>query len=204
MRLRAGIPFRHPRGSGRIDDASDAVADLRKRLLARSARDYPSWICDLVDVGVYVLRRPSASQEAAGRVTQLLQDIEGSRPVPWPYLAVASCAFAAAGDVRTATASIARTIDSATSSGEEPLPDLLVPLAALAWALGDTVRARQWLTAVRRAPDPTHGFYVTIIYRQLRDRIGLSMDDPLASTTLRGLLDEALAWLRDLPSKGQP
>lgn len=190
--------------SGRVDDATGEVAALRERLRARAAHDYPSWICDLVDVGVHVLRRPPASQEAAGRVTHLLQDIEGSRPIPWPYLAVASCAPAAAGDVSKAKASIAQTIDSATSSGEEPLPDLLVPLAALAWALGANVRARQWLTAVRRAPNPTHGFYVTIIYRQLRDRIGLSTGDPLATTTLPELLDGALTWLRDLPSESQP
>lgn len=190
-------------GSGRIDAAAEEIVTLRRRLQARSAHDYASWICDLVDVGVHVLGEPAASQDAAARVTQLLQDVEGSRPISWPYLAVASCASAAAGDVEAARASITRTIGSATSAGEEPLPDLLVPLATLAWARGDLDRARRWLTAVRRAPIPTHGFYVTIIYRQLRDRIGLTAGDPLTATTLRQLLDEALAWLSSLSIEDQ-
>jgi predicted ATPase/class 3 adenylate cyclase len=184
---------------GRIDEAAAELAELRGRLRARSAYDYASWACDLVDVGVHVVRQPSASRDAAARITRYLQDIEGSRPISWQYLVVASCAAAATSDITATRDSIARTTDSATAAGEDPLPDLLVPLATLAWALGDLDRARRWLTAVRHASTPTHGFYVTIIYRQLRDRVRLSPNDQLEPTMLHEFLDEALMWLRDLP-----
>jgi hypothetical protein len=80
-------------------------------------------------------------------------------------------------------------------SDDDGLPDLLLPPAALAWRLGHLEAARRWLTAIRRAPKPTKSFHITIMYRQLRNELGLLDDNPLDSVTLDDISDETLAWM---------
>ena len=73
-----------------------------------------------------------------------------------------------------------------------------MPIAALAWALNRPELARRWLTAVRRAGTPTQGLYLTIIYRELRNQVGLLNDNPLDHETLRSIYAQATEWLRSL------
>jgi predicted ATPase/class 3 adenylate cyclase len=183
---------------GTIAQATRQLDDLRPRLERRSAHDYARQCHDLVDLGVNVVRKPHASRAAAQQVAAYIDDIEGSRPSYWPMLAVICTAYAACADVPTTGKLIAQAEESATVSGDQPLPDLLVPLAALAWALDDHHRARRLLTAVRRSPIMTHGFYITIAYRQLRDEIGLLDKTHSESATIEEIREEAVKWLRSV------
>lgn len=81
---------------------------------------------------------------------------------------------------------------------EDGLPDLLLPFAALAWARSDPERAARWLTAVRGADRPTHNFFTTIAYRELRGVVGLVAEDPLTGSTLEQIRDDAQAWFDGL------
>jgi hypothetical protein len=113
----------------------------------------------------------------------------------WPVFALGAAAAAANGDIVAARMLLARAESEAAASGDNPLPDLLVPAAALAWATDHTDAARRWLTAIRHAPTPTQGFYITIVYRQLRQEVGLVDRDPLEHATLDDIYQEASAWM---------
>jgi hypothetical protein len=51
---------------------------------------------------------------------------------------------------------------------------------------------------VRRSSTPTHGFYATIIFRQLRDQVGLLEHDPPDDASIESIYEEANDWLADL------
>ncbi len=93
---------------------------------------------------------------------------------------------------------VSRAESLAPACGDDPLPDLLLPAAALAWALGDCDRARRWLTGVRRSSTPTHGFFATIIFRQLRDQVGLLEHDRLDHASIESIYEEANDRLAEL------
>src|SRR5262245_28759584 len=64
------------------------------------------------------------------------------------------------------------------ASNDDGLPDLLVPIALLAWRLGDEPRARRLITAVRHAERPTSNIGITIAYRALRRDVGVDDRPP--------------------------
>ena len=74
-------------------------------------------------------------------------------------------------------------------------PDLLIPFAALAWALGAPERTARWITAARRSPNRRRNFGFTIAYRQLRDEVGLLDENPLDEATIGEIYQEATDWL---------
>jgi len=186
---------------GAVDQAARQLDDLHPRLERRSARDYARQCHNLVDLGVNIVRDPLASRRAAQHVMAYIEDIEGSRPKYWPMLTMTCTAYAACGDVATTRELVARTEESAAVSGDRTLPDLLVPIAALAWALDDRDRGRRLVTAVRNSPTMTHGFYTTIAYRQLRDDLGLLDAGIVGSADLDEIRDDALSWLRSLDQR---
>ena len=77
-------------------------------------------------------------------------------------------------------------------------PFWLIPLAVFAYALGDLERCRTLVTAIRRSPVPTHNFLHTIVYRQLRDRVGLAAENPLDHQTIEEVFDDAMTWMNSL------
>ncbi|MCP3975992.1 MAG: hypothetical protein GY720_16040, partial [bacterium] len=84
------------------------------------------------------------------------------------------------------------------TDNDNGLPDLLLPLAMLAFSLGDNDRARCYLTAIRSAPRPTGWFPITVAYRQLRDRIGLLDTNPLTDSTIEDVYEQATDWMVSL------
>ncbi len=86
-------------------------------------------------------------------------------------------------------------------SGQHSFPDVLVPVAILARALGDTDRAHAYLSAVRHSERPTQNLQVTCLYQQLRQ---LSKGGPVdtkaadASSTPDEVGGAALDWLTTL------
>ena len=61
-------------------------------------------------------------------------------------------------------------------SGRHALPDVLIPISILANALGDAVRARDYLSAVRHSKRATQSLQITCLYRQLREQLRESTD----------------------------
>ncbi len=83
---------------------------------------------------------------------------------------------------------------------DDGLPDLLIPVAAAAYALGEHDRCRTLLAAVRGAPKPTQNFMTTIQYRELRNAVGLSAENPLDSQPIEDIFDDACTWFREVIS----
>jgi predicted ATPase/DNA-binding winged helix-turn-helix (wHTH) protein len=124
-----------------------------------------------------------------------------TRPSPsapmWGNEVLAATICASAGDGRRSARLAARVRERMQRAGRDPLPDLLVPAATLAHRRGDDRLAARWVRAVRDADRPTQSFQVTCCYRRLRDAVGISEVDPLASATLEQIGDEALTWMAD-------
>ena len=122
-----------------------------------------------------------------------------TRPSPespmWGIEVLVATLYASAGDGSAATRLVMKVRDRLRRAGQDPLPDLLVPAAMLAHRRGDDRLAARWVRAVRDAGRLTQSFPVTCAYRRLRDAVGVSDDDPLASSTLDDLGDEALEWM---------
>jgi hypothetical protein len=116
----------------------------------------------------------------------------------WEYRGVAAIGAAASGDVDDTRARLADVGSALVNDAEDGLPDLLVPLAALAYASGEYDLTRRWLTAVRRSPTPTQNFMFTVAYRQLRAEVGLLDHNPLNDATLKDIYREASDWLAAL------
>ena len=117
----------------------------------------------------------------------------------WTWALCGVCATAAIGDAAATQAAVADTEARIRMfHSDDGLPDLLIPLAILAWRTGDTDRSARWVTAVRRAPRPTSNFLITGAYRRIRERVGVTEENPLDSNTIEGVYREAKEWLRSL------
>ena len=115
---------------------------------------------------------------------------------PANLLCLEACACAGAGNAERTHALVNAAYDEARRAlGEDGLPDLLLPAAILAWRRRDLDRAQRWVTAIRRAGRPTANFLVTIMFRQLRDRVGYQQADPLEHSSLTELIEECRLWL---------
>ena len=181
---------------GRIEESVNTLDDLLPRLEQRSAFDYSRNCYDVVELATLITLDPARSRAAATKVMAYLDSM--SESAWWPFLAIIGAATAATGDVAATREVLHRAESDAIASGDDPLPDLLLPAVALAWALDDRCAARRWLTAVRRSSTPTHGFYATIIFRQLRDQVGLLEHDPPDDASIESIYEEANDWLADL------
>ncbi len=87
-------------------------------------------------------------------------------------------------------------------SGQHSLPDVLVPIAMLARALGDIDRARAYVAAVRHSKRPTQSLQITCLYQQLREHFKHDADTNASidggPSTSDEVGESALDWLRDL------
>jgi predicted ATPase len=180
---------------GRIDESIRTLDDLLPRLEQRSANDYSRNCYDVVELATLITLDPIRSREAAKRTSAYMDSTGGT---PAAFQAIVGAATAATGDVIATREVMRRAESDAAASGDDPLPDLLLPAAALAWARGDNDSARRWLTAVRRSATPTHGFYATIVFRQLRDQVGLDELNPLEHASIESIYQEATHWLAGL------
>lgn len=177
--------------AGRYEEAR-AVADELVRRRDIDAYDYGRALLESLLAGVYLLTEPAL----AFAVLESSESPLGSHPT---HLTLKAAAAAGAGKIEAARgyATEARTLIRQWSA-DDGFPDLLIPPAALAFAVGDHARCRALLTAVRHHPAPTQNFSHTIIYRQLRDAVGLDADDPLDDRSIEDIYDEATAWMSSL------
>ncbi len=117
---------------------------------------------------------------------------------PDSSLLIIALGAAGAGDAHWTHRLIEESIDHIRrASNDDGLPDVLVPIALLAWRLDDVTRARRLLTAVRHAGRPTSNIGITIGYRGLRQIIGVD-DRPTPDLDLTAELRAARTWLHSL------
>lgn len=182
---------------GRIDEAKASLERLRLRLDGRYF-DYPGHFYNCVVIAIDVTSAPETSGAASvANRTELFRAI-GRSEIHWGNFGILSIGAAATGDLDTTRALINETEAAVQTGADDGLPDLLVPFAVLAWALGAPERTARWITAVRRSPTPTQNFGFTIAYRQLRDVVGLLDENPLDDATIEEIYQEATDWLASL------
>lgn len=192
----SGYLVTHYAVAGRIDDSLQTLADLKVRVDGRPM-DYGGTLYAYGTMAVRFMTEPDAAR-AAGQylVREFAKAPNGGGDGRNEIYLVA---LAARGDVTETRSLVAEAkIMARRQSGNDGLPDLLIPPAALAWRLGQFDIARRWLTAIRRAPKPTKSFHMTIMYRQLRTAVGLLDENPLDSATIDDIWDEAVAWMDTL------
>jgi predicted ATPase len=189
----SGYLATHYAVAGRTDESLQTLADLEVRLQGRPM-DYGGTLYAYGTMALRFMTEPEAAR-AAGQhlVREFAKAHNGGEEGRNEIYAVA---LAARGDVAETRSLVAEAkIRAGRQSGDDGLPDLLIPPAALAWRLGHFDAARRWLTAIRRSPKPTKSFHMTIMYRQLRTAVGLLDENPLDSATLDDIWDEAVAWM---------
>jgi len=135
----------------------------------------------------------------AGASAPTLYELERSFcPAAEATLLILAAGAASAGDIAQTTRFLDESIDNIHHAGnDDGLPDLLLPLAVLAWRLDDTARARRLITAIRHASRPTHNLTMTIAYRQLRQILGTD-EPPPTPIDHAALFAETRAWLAKL------
>lgn len=182
-----GYKANHLGVSRRGDEAREVLAHLGARL-EPGMGTYGHWLHAHVGNAVNIVCDPPSAVVAANA---LLSQTAAST-------VLVAATIAASGDLTRALELFEVGIANAEEIyGDDGFPDLLLPPAAAAYAAGEHDRARMLLTAVRRAPKPTQNFLATIQYRELRDSVGLSDENPLDHQSLQEILDEAHAWFRE-------
>jgi predicted ATPase/DNA-binding winged helix-turn-helix (wHTH) protein len=155
---------------------------------------WPSLLAVIAISSICVLDEPD---RAAGWVADLT-----SRPSPelamWGIVLLAASVHASGRRPLEAVALIDRVHARLVQAGQDWLPDLLIPAAVLAYRAGAEERAARWVRAVRDAGRPTQSFPMTIVYRRLRETVGMAEISPLEDTTLDEVGDGAFAWVHDL------
>lgn len=111
----------------------------------------------------------------------------------WMHLYLATGA-AACGDASAMSRHLSDGEQMLQQSATSGLPDLLLPYVALANVLDDSERSRRWITAVRHANSRPGTGVVIALYRHLRAEVGLAESNPLDSTSIEQLHEEARAW----------
>lgn len=183
---------------GRLDEALGVLEDLRGRLDG-TPYDYAWSLHDLFNLAVHVVRDPTVSRVMGETLVEEFPVPEWDAGIGWGLPLCNCVAVAACGDVDEALRLVRQTESLCRlSSDDDGLPDLLLAPAALAWRLGDHVRTRRWVTAVRHSPKPTANFQMSIMYRQLRNEVGLDEANPLDEDTLEGTYVEAVEWMASL------
>lgn len=153
---------------------------------------YPRRLHLMVSMSVNIVGEPEAAYRDASELTR--------RDDKWPHLAAGP--VAASGHLGEAHRLFERAVERRGNVfPDDGLPDLLVPVAAAAYAVGDHDRCRTLLTAVRNAPRPTQNFVVTIQYRELRNAVGLDAENPLDTQPIEDLFAEACAWFSAVVEK---
>ena len=110
----------------------------------------------------------------------------------WGATLLLACALARTGRQEQAAAFCVEVEARLRRAGQNPWPDLLVPLIVLADSVGENALAGSWLAAMRASKKPQQTFHTIAVYRQLRDHVQQEDD----SINLDQAGNDALNWLR--------
>jgi len=165
--------------------------DAARAVLAR-ASDRPGYDTFCAAAALVTCRTPHDPEEAL-RLYESFLDM----PVMSSMMNELSLAtvHAASGAV-PATCEIVLAVDQRLRrAGRHSLPDVLVPAAMLAFALGQSERASQYVAAIRRSQRPTQSLQMTCLYQQLRGMVEIAAGDQRSPEDVGR---DALAWLERL------
>ena len=158
----------------RYDEALAQAEDV----IERSARRGDGGLARFVAVVVWSACNVLAAPEVSGRyVDELLGRPSPTSPM-WGNEVLAATICAAAGDGPRSARLTASVRERLLRAGQDPLPDLLLPAAALAHHRGEDDTAARWVRVVRDAGRPTQSLQVTCAYRRLRDAVGVERVGP--------------------------
>jgi hypothetical protein len=179
----------------RFDEAIECADDVVRRHTAESLPlSYATYVGFAAQASFLVLAD-------AARARELLRRLRAAGDVTmWALDALEAAVAASIGEVAAAASAVQTIRRRLERAGQEPLPDLLVPAAALAHHLGDDERADVLLRAVRGSDRPTQSFQVTIVYRRLREAVAIT-DGPSAPLDQIGA--DTFAWLDELRDGGR-
>ena len=182
----------------RLDEAADTLAQLRSRLEG-SAFNYPWSMYYFIGLATQITRCPQDARANGEALNHHFHETLYPGLMAWSTIALFCAATASTGQIEPTRRQFGEAQSAAANSADnDGLPDLLIPLAALAWALDDVDVASRLLTAVRRSPTPTQNFLLTIVYQQIRDEVGLLDHNPLEDNSLGDIYEEAVDWLSNL------
>ena len=189
---------------GRIEESLKLLDEVGQRLEGRPL-DYAGSIHRLYTLAVHIVDAPELSRAEGERMVADFAELSGDGGIGWG-LPISTCvAVAATGDVAATRLIMAEVEALNRRSGDaDGLPDLLVPAAALAWRLGRDDLARRWLSAVRRSPTPTQSFHLTIMYRLLRQEVGVLSGTTLTAHELRAIYADSVTWMAALAAAPGP
>ncbi len=179
----------------RLDEAAGMLVELRSRLEG-SPFDYPWSMYYFIGLATQITRSPPDARANGEALHRHFHDTLDPGLMAWSTPTLVCAATASTGDIESTRRQFAAAQSAAGKGADnDGLPDLLIPIAALAWALDDVDVASRLLTVVRRSPTPTQNFLLTIVYQQLRDEVGLLDHNPLEDHTLPEIYQEAVDWL---------
>jgi len=183
---------------GAIDDASSLLEQILTRIehrpFDRTWNEYYG-----VSASILVGSEPERARDIALTHHHAVRTVYGRDGIAASWFILVAQSVAATGDIAGAREWIEKAERAIRDDqADDGLPDLLIPMALLAYATGREDLTRLWITAVRRSPTPTHNFLITIPYRQLRNELGLLDRDPLEETTLEQTYEGARHWLASL------
>ena len=178
----------------RFEEAADELDRVRP-LLQSPPDDFTSTFFDNYQCINDIFFNPA---RIGGNVPLLYERESEIFASPDSSLLIIALGAAGAGDAHWTHRLIEESIEHIRrASNDDGLPDVLVPIAVLAWRLDDVAHARRLLTTVRHAGRPTSNIGITIGYRGLRQIIGVD-DHPPPDLDLTAELRDARSWLHSL------
>ena len=125
-----------------LDEAVTTLDQLRTRL---DGRDFDNaWqLYYALTSALYIVSEPETSRDASNANLAELERAIGRPQITFSYYIMAAIASAASGDVDATRHRVSDAEADLLNSADDGLPDLLVPLAALAWALNAHELARR-------------------------------------------------------------
>lgn len=180
---------------GRVDESAQILAGLHVRLTGRPM-DYAGTLDGLFTMAAGIVKEPEMARAVGQDVSDALDRPAGDFG-PGFGIDICNCVAAAVcGDIAQTRELVFAAKDAARrANNDDGLPDLLIPPAALAWKLDQVEVASRLLTAVRRSSKQTQSFHITLMYRLLRNEVGLLDDNPLDTATIEEIYAQAVEWM---------
>jgi hypothetical protein len=179
---------------GHVDESAELLTELERRLDGR-AMDYAGSLWGLFYMATRIVTEPELARDVGQKVSDSFTEISDDSGLGFGLLNCECVAAAACGDAAMTRERTSAAKSAARANNDDGLPDLLIAPAALAWRLGQVDVARRLLTAVQRSPKQTQTFQLSIMYRLLRNEVGLLDENPLDSATLDEIYSRTGEWM---------
>lgn len=179
--------------SRRYDEASALARELIENMGPEDRGGYPFNVAVAAYSSILCLSNPDATLA----LTDDMMSMPSRQHPMWANQLVAATLFASARRHEECRRVCVALHDRLDRPGHTPFPDLLIPIAVLAFRSGEHALSRRWVQAVRDSPHPTQSFQATVLYRRLREELeqhdaGSDVFTPIEMTVAAA---EGLAWI---------